>query len=97
MHFDLGTNKNQTISTVSAFCVLYIPACRSSISNLDVPEGGWQMLLPAQKLSAHKIHTFSGSQLKPVNIVTHVRVFMAPDGGISRMRLWGKIQNFSEL
>ena len=50
----------------------------------------WQMILPAQKLSADHEHEFVGEINKHTG-VTHVRLNIFPDGGISRLRLFGKI------
>ena len=49
----------------------------------------WPELLPPQKLSADAVHTFA-SELTALRTVTHVRLNIFPDGGISRLRLWGK-------
>ena len=49
----------------------------------------WQELLPQQKLSADSIHKFG--EVKPVGPVTHIRVNIFPDGGISRLRVFGKL------
>lgn len=49
----------------------------------------WKSLLPVKKLSAHKQHYYEGNELSNCGIISHVRLSMAPDGGISRMRLWG--------
>lgn len=51
----------------------------------------WAELLPAQKLSADAIHTFS-AELKALGAVTHVRLNIFPDGGVSRLRLFGRAQ-----
>lgn len=51
----------------------------------------WQSLLSQQKLSADNEHEF----VKEINCaapVTHVRLNIFPDGGISRLRLFGKIK-----
>ena len=50
----------------------------------------WEEILPAQKLSAHAEHEFE-SEVKEHGLVTHVRLHMYPDGGISRLRLFGTI------
>ncbi|XP_019641350.1 PREDICTED: allantoicase-like [Branchiostoma belcheri] len=52
-------------------------------------EAKWKTLLGPTKLSAHRRLFLSGGQVQPVGVVTHVRLTMTPDGGISRMRLWG--------
>ncbi|MCL9775333.1 allantoicase [Vibrio methylphosphonaticus] len=48
----------------------------------------WQELLPAQKLNAHDIQEFV-SQVNEIGPVTHVRLNIFPDGGVSRLRLFG--------
>lgn len=49
----------------------------------------WAELLPEQKLAADHVHGFR-AELKPVGPVSHVRFNMIPDGGVSRLRLWGR-------
>lgn len=57
-------------------------------------EGGdgteWRELLPMAKLQAHTRHTYS-SELADLGAVTHVRFNIYPDGGVSRLRLLGRI------
>lgn len=48
----------------------------------------WRELLPAQKLKAHDIHEFT-SEVNDLGAITHVRLNIFPDGGISRLRLFG--------
>ncbi|CAK2079756.1 allantoicase [Vibrio crassostreae] len=48
----------------------------------------WRELLPAQKLQAHEIHEFI-SEVNDLGAITHVRANIFPDGGISRLRLFG--------
>lgn len=52
--------------------------------------GKWQILLPPQKLRPHHIHVYSQADLNSCPPVTHVRLIISPDGGISRLRLWGR-------
>ncbi|KAK3094641.1 hypothetical protein FSP39_004317 [Pinctada imbricata] len=49
----------------------------------------WRTLLPVKKLSAHKQHIYGRNSITNCGVISHVRLTMAPDGGISRMRLWG--------
>ncbi|KON80786.1 allantoicase [Azoarcus sp. PA01] len=51
----------------------------------------WPVLLPEQKLTMDAIHTFT-EQIAKLGPVTHVRLNIIPDGGVSRLRLWGKVQ-----
>ncbi len=48
----------------------------------------WRQLLPPQKLQAHQQHSFE-SELKPLGPISHVRLDIFPDGGVSRLRLFG--------
>ncbi|MZR31324.1 allantoicase [Sneathiella litorea] len=50
----------------------------------------WKTLLPEQKLSMDAIHTFE-SELENIGPISHVRLNIIPDGGISRLRLFGHI------
>ena len=50
----------------------------------------WPFLLEAQDMQMDHIHTFIEEILKKEKI-SHIRVNMIPDGGISRIRLWGKV------
>ena len=49
----------------------------------------WKMLLSQQRLSADNEHIFT-KEINDVDVVTHVRLNIFPDGGISRLRLFGK-------
>lgn len=51
----------------------------------------WPVLLPEQKLSMDAIHSFT-EQIAKLGPVTHVRLNIIPDGGVSRLRLWGKVK-----
>jgi len=51
----------------------------------------WKTILSRQKLQPHKSHYFSGSdeiqgQQETINLI---RFVIAPDGGVSRLRIWG--------
>jgi len=50
----------------------------------------WQVLLPETKLGMDKQHRYE-NELKAVGVVSHVRMSIFPDGGISRLRLHGRI------
>ncbi|CAN9507999.1 unnamed protein product [Ophioblennius macclurei] len=69
-------------------------SCRIEACSL---EGGakwttadWQLLLPRQKLRPHHRHHYQEAELALSRPISHVRVVIAPDGGISRLRLWGR-------
>lgn len=49
----------------------------------------WPVLLPEQKLAAHTVHRFA-SEVADLGPITHARVNIIPDGGVSRIRLFGE-------
>jgi allantoicase len=48
------------------------------------------VLLGEQKLQMDKQHYFE-SEIAALGPVTHVRFNIYPDGGVSRLRLWGTL------
>jgi allantoicase len=62
-----------------------IEAPSASITEL-IAERAWLPLLPETSLAAHTRHFFD---LKGAP-VTHVRLNIFPDGGVSRLRVWGR-------
>lgn len=50
----------------------------------------WPVLLGEQKLQMDRQHDFE-SELAALGPVTHVRLNVIPDGGVSRVRLWGTL------
>ena len=50
----------------------------------------WRDLLPMQRLQPHTRHSFS-SEIISSDAVTHVRFNIFPDGGVSRLRLYGRL------
>ncbi|AUN93749.1 allantoicase [Pseudazoarcus pumilus] len=50
----------------------------------------WPVLLPESPLSADAEHAFA-STVARIGPVTHVRLNIIPDGGVSRLRVWGRV------
>jgi allantoicase len=59
-------------------------------NDLESASAEWPVLLPESKLEMDKQHLFTDA-LQDVGAVSHVRLNIFPDGGISRVRLYGKI------
>ncbi|KIM26906.1 hypothetical protein M408DRAFT_330280 [Serendipita vermifera MAFF 305830] len=55
----------------------------------DVLEEAWTLILPRTKLGPHRRHQFP-VEISEGAIYTHVRVTIHPDGGIKRVRVFGK-------
>ena len=51
---------------------------------------GWAELLGENKLAADKQHFFEAGDLASIGAVSHVRLNIFPDGGIARLRLFGR-------
>ncbi|MBL8483312.1 MAG: allantoicase [Rhodocyclaceae bacterium] len=49
----------------------------------------WPTLLPETSMQADHVHVLE-AQLAALGTVSHVRLNLHPDGGVSRMRLWGE-------
>jgi allantoicase len=56
----------------------------------------WPTLLEPQHLQADQVHKFE-TQLRDVGVISHVRVNMHPDGGLSRVRLFGQPERAREF
>lgn len=70
-----------------------IEACRSEDDQSVIDNKvEWQTILPEQKLRADSKHKFKKEILKHTTI-SHVRLNIFPDGGVSRLRLLGKIKD----
>lgn len=52
----------------------------------------WQELLPRTKLAADTEHSFQ-KEIKSVGPVTHIRLNIFPDGGVSRLRIFGRVSS----
>ncbi len=57
---------------------------------LTDPGRTWKELLPKSKLQPHALHRFEQEVLK-AGEATHARFHIYPDGGVSRLRLWGRL------
>jgi allantoicase len=53
-------------------------------------DAGWRTLLPESMLEGHRAHAF-GAELAALGPVSHVRLKIFPDGGVSRLRLFGTL------
>ena len=74
---------------------------RCLIEVCDAPDAGpgsafdpgaqaWRTLLPESKLQAHTRHEFEAELTGGGQPCTHARLSIFPDGGVSRLRLWGR-------
>lgn len=59
-------------------------------ATLEAASEAWPVLLPPTKLEADRQHFFV-EELNDLGVVSHLRVTIYPDGGISRLRIYGRI------
>ncbi len=64
-------------------------ACSVDASTSDAP-GDWTRLLPRTPLMPDRLHRFDAG-LAALAGVTHVRLNIFPDGGVARLRVFGKV------
>ncbi len=68
-----------------------------SEDSADIPEAlaalEWRELMPQQKLQMDREHEFSGDLISDPGTVSHVRLNIFPDGGVSRLRLYGRVED----
>lgn len=59
-------------------------------------DGPWRPLLPRTRLLPHTLHAFA-SEIDGRQRVRHLRVHVYPDGGIARLRVWGRTDRSERL
>lgn len=55
----------------------------------------WAEILPPQKLQRDRVHLFEGKTIDCPKPITHVRLNIYPDGGVSRFRVFGRLSGES--
>jgi len=94
----VGTIKKLTVDTAFfkgnypdrlSIEAIHLPADNDEL--LSSPQSKWQCLLTEQALFADKEHHFE-KEIQPLGPVSHVRINIHPDGGVSRVRLFGNIR-----
>ena len=69
-----------------------LEACDAASSDqIDLSNSvSWTSVLPRTNLQAHTRHMFT-DELSDVGVATHLRFNIFPDGGVSRLRVYGKL------
>ncbi len=71
-------------------CALHGARVGAGKSVRDLPEAEWIEVLPRDKLQAHTRHHFE-SELAARGPFSHVRIRIYPDGGVARLRVFGRV------
>ncbi|KAK0087539.1 hypothetical protein PV325_000789 [Microctonus aethiopoides] len=53
----------------------------------------WKTILPVTKLYPHKSHVYDLNEMNWCGPVSHIKIIINPDGGLSRLRIWGYVQS----
>jgi allantoicase len=64
-------------------------AMANTRDNLESASAEWPILLPESKLEMDTTHVFT-DDLQHLGVVSHIRMNIFPDGGVMRLRVWGK-------
>ena len=68
-----------------------LEAVKTEREDLDAPDIPWQLIIPETFLDAHCLRTYVEEILAPEqDSFTHVRLNIFPDGGVSRLRVFGE-------
>ena len=60
------------------------------LASVETESEKWQQLMPREKLQADHIHSFE-ENIIDIGEVTHIRVDIYPDGGLSRIRIMAEV------
>jgi allantoicase len=63
---------------------------KTDLEDIEVASETWATLLPESKLDMDRQHYFT-DRLQDIGAISHVRLSIFPDGGISRLRLYGRV------
>ena len=66
---------------------------KTSTKNMLTDECHWPELMAKQKLEMDKIHNFDGNLINKIGEVSHLRLNIFPDGGVSRFRIFGSLSS----
>lgn len=64
-----------------------VEGCNAPDAGAVAPDSGWSEILPMTPLQPDTLHVFEGTE---TGTYTHVRLNIFPDGGVSRLRLFGR-------
>jgi allantoicase len=69
-----------------------LESCKGVAGSIEDPALVWRTVLPQTKLQAHTRHFFA-DELSDAGAASHVRFNIFPDGGVSRLRIYGKLMD----
>ncbi|NRP22218.1 allantoicase [Ensifer adhaerens] len=102
VHLAARTSIERVIVDTAHFKGNYPDACSVQAADLSEAECAvdaavtasslyWRDVLPRQQLSPDSIHDYGAGMIEDIGLATHVRLNIYPDGGVSRLRVFGRI------
>jgi len=73
-------------------CSIQAACLTDELNHIEDDSQNWKVLLPEQKLEMDREHLFK-SEIAQIGAVSHIRLNIYPDGGVSRLRLFGTISS----
>jgi len=73
-------------------CSIQAACLTDELNNIEDDSKNWNMLLPEQKLEMDREHLFE-NEIAQIGAVSHIRLNIYPDGGVSRLRLLGTVSS----
>jgi len=73
-------------------CSIQAACLTDELSNIEDNSKNWDVLLTEQKLEMDREHLFK-NEIAQIGAVSHIRLNIYPDGGVSRLRLFGTISS----
>jgi allantoicase len=72
-------------------CSVDVCAANHALGVLDSQAAPWRPLVAEEKLGPDQVHHFTEfADPRPGKPVDHVRLNIFPDGGVARLRVWGR-------
>ncbi len=71
-------------------CSIEVCAVEGNPTEWPWPSAAWKEILARTNLQAHTRHFFE-KEIAATSAATHARLNIYPDGGVSRLRLWGRL------
>ena len=67
--------------------------CDAAGDGFDASRATWHTLVPETPLEPHARHRWDAAAMADAQMATHVRLNIYPDGGVARLRLFGRAQS----
>ena len=88
-----NTKKNLPYDWLFPFLACFLSDKEEKRLSKTCESSKWKTALPLKKLGGHKVFTFNKNDVQDCGLVSHVRLSIFPDGGLSRLKIWGQFHS----